>query len=366
MLVVLSGCGHRKTDALSPALNEIQFIGSHNSYKQAIEPALLQQVASENPTLADSLEYSHIPLPDQLDLGLRNLELDLYYDPEGGRYASPLGLRLATTAEAFDPKGRMKLPGFKVLHVQDLDFRSSCLTLADCLAQLKHWSELHSQHSPIVVTVNAKDEVIERPGFVRPLAFDAQAWNALDAALKAGLGQRIYSPDELRGGEATLMDAIRNKGWPELAALEGRFLFVLDEPPPKLASYLDRESRPVMFVNAEPGTTGAAIRIINDPLVRFEDIQNSVEQGLLVRTRADADTVEARSSDTSRRDAAFASGAQIVTTDYYIPATGWRNAPGTGYVVTLPHGGFTGNLVWRCNPVTAQESCMNRVAQASE
>ena len=37
----------------------------------------------------------------------------------------------------------------------------------------------------------------------------------------------------------------------------------------------------------------------------------------MVRTRADADTEEARSNDKTRFRAACNSGAQIITTDYY-------------------------------------------------
>ena len=40
----------------------------------------------------------------------------------------------------------------------------------------------------------------------------------------------------------------------------------------------------------------------------------------MVRTRADADTVEAREGLTQRRDRAFASGAQAISTDYYLEA----------------------------------------------
>ena len=71
-----------------------------------------------------------------------------------------------------------------------------------------------------------------------------------------------------------------------------------------------------------------------------------MRRGYLVRTRADADTVEARTGDTTRRDAALASGAQWVSTDY--PAPGTADRFGTDYVVSLP-----GDAIVRCNPVSA-------------
>ena len=58
---------------------------------------------------------------------------------------------------------------------------------------------------------------------------------------------------------------------------------------------------------------------LNDPIGDFDAIQADGAAGYVVRTRADADTVEARSGDTTPRDAALASGAQWVSTDYPVP-----------------------------------------------
>lgn len=75
----------------------------------------------------------------------------------------------------------------------------------------------------------------------------------------------------------------------------------------------------------------------------------------LVRTRADADTVEARKGDVRRRDEALGSGAQIVSTDY--PA--FEPARWTGYSVALPDG-----VTARCNPVNAPTECRNAPLEA--
>ena len=48
--------------------------------------------------------------------------------------------------------------------------------------------------------------------------------------------------------------------------------------------------------------------------------------GYLVRTRSDANTTEARENDYSRFEAALESGAQIISTDYYLPDTLFGNA----------------------------------------
>src|SRR5690349_19405289 len=83
-----AGCTRAAVDRLK--INDLQAVGTHNSYKQAISPAQMKLLRGADPKQADALDYAHPPLPAQLDAGARQLELDLLYDPEGGRYASPL------------------------------------------------------------------------------------------------------------------------------------------------------------------------------------------------------------------------------------------------------------------------------------
>jgi len=88
---------------------------------------------------------------------------------------------------------------------------------------------------------------------------------------------------------------------------------------------------------------------VNDSLMDETTISERVGLGYIVRTMADGNTNEARSGDESRMNAALASGAQIVSTDYYRPdprgntaGSGWTN-----YKVKLPGGGPA-----RTNPVS--------------
>jgi hypothetical protein len=85
-------------------LNHTQIIGSHNSYKSGMPPQVLEYLKKINPAAAASLEYQHLPLSEQLDLGLRNLELDVFHDPMGGKYANPKSLSMLPEGTIFDPK----------------------------------------------------------------------------------------------------------------------------------------------------------------------------------------------------------------------------------------------------------------------
>jgi hypothetical protein len=48
----------------------------------------------------------------------------------------------------------MARPGFKVLHVPDIDFRSNVLTFRDALRELKTWSDANPRHLPVAILVS--------------------------------------------------------------------------------------------------------------------------------------------------------------------------------------------------------------------
>ena len=109
-------------------INQIQLLGTHNSYHVAPAPPILARLGEQ----ARNIDYSHRPIAEQLTrLGIRKLELDVFADPEGGRYAAPVALRLVKGLDPVD--AQMRKPGFKVLHTPDLDYRTTCSTLVSCL-----------------------------------------------------------------------------------------------------------------------------------------------------------------------------------------------------------------------------------------
>jgi hypothetical protein len=189
------------------------------------------------PDVAPTLDYSHAPLQEQFDTqGIRQVELDVFDDPHGGLYANhPVRTLFGEPAASGIPE--LDEPGLKVLHVQDIDYETTCYTFVRCLLEIRDWSDAHPGHLPIMVLVEAKDEAIVDPlnlGFVTPLPFGAAALDSVDA-----------------------------------------------------------------------------------------------------------DTVQARSNDTTQRDAALSSGAQFISTDYPVPDLRFSD-----YQVTLP-----GGHIARCNLV---------------
>jgi len=329
-------------------LNQVQVIGSHNSYKSQIAPELLAFLSKMNPGAANSLEYAHIPLEAQLDLGLRNLELDVFHDPEGGRYSNPKGLDIIKssggTVPDYDPNDALSKPGLKLFHVQDLDFQSHYLLFADALKALKKWSEDHPDHSPVFILINAKDNNI--PGTRPTLPFTASALDSIDLEIRTNLGMdHLITPDRVKGKYADLESAVLAGNWPNVNDVRGKFLFVLDENEEKTDRYLSAKPElkdAVLFVNKKEGNPTAGFRIINNPVKDEAYIGELVKKGYMIRTRADSDTKEARTNDYSTFEKAKASGAQVISTDYYSTSTFFKS----DYKIN-----FEGNAYERPNPV---------------
>jgi hypothetical protein len=333
-------------------LNEIQVLGTHNSYHIAPEPKILAVLGER----ARDIEYTHKPLLEQLSRqGIRKFELDVFADPEGGRFAKPWALQ---RIEGLDPVGpELAQSGFKVIHTQDVDFRTTCSTLKACVTTIGDWSRSNPWHVPIMVMIEAKDAPIQDRGairFVQPLRIGAAEFRALDAEIRSVFSEdHMLTPDDVRGKHATLWQAIESDGWPTLKSSRGKVLFALDNTDEHIADYLGGsaalEGR-VLFVSSEPGQPSAGFLKLNEALgAEGQHIPKRVLDGFLVRTRADIPTAEARSGSTIRRDSAFRSGAHYVSTDY--PDV---SPFGSGYRARLPG---AERLAARCNPVNAPSGC---------
>jgi hypothetical protein len=344
------------------AINHIQVIGSHNSYHLKPQPAAFDAIAAVSPELAESIEYSHRPLTEQLDeFGIRQLELDVFADPEGGLYAN----RVANTVIGLDPlapEPELQSPGYKVLHTQDYDYETTCLTLVACLGEIEAWSTNNPGHLPVMILVEVKTQsvpdaaaaagielMIDLPWTI-PLAMTPELLDSLDAELRSVFApDQLITPDDVRGDAPTLESAVLDQGWPAIDDSRGKMIVALNNTGEIRDLYTDGrpnlEGRP-MFTSAEPGQPDAAFVRIDDPT--SDTLTTTVEAGYLVRTRTDTPTADARLNRTTDRDQAIASGAHYLSTDYYEPSAYFDSE----YTVALP-----GGAIARCNPVTAPPGC---------
>ena len=352
-------------------LNEIQYIGTHNSYHiepdQSVDLMLLVEKygqGSEWPAsrLVRSLAYTHFPLEVQLHLGIRAFELDVYADKSGGRYAEP-GVYQSISDSGlipdvpYDPDGLMRKPGFKVLHMQDIDVRSHCKLLKQCLSTINSWSESVPNHVPIIILIEPKDKnrsaVNASYTPVAVPAFTGQVLQELEAEILSVIPRnKIVTPDDIRGDQDSLSKAVKQQAWPYLSELAGRILFILIDAGKATDNYAGQGKTledKLMFANLGNSAPGSAFVMHTKPKKEKHrlKINGALARGYLTYTRADAGTEEARSNDYSRQRFAFRSGAQIISTDYPFPDHRF-----SAYKTQFENGKFV-----RCNPVTARKKC---------
>ena len=339
-------------------LNQIQVVGSHNSYNKGFAPSEAKFLQHRNPGAFHDLEYSHASLTNQLDGGVRQLEIDIFADPEGGRFAHPQIVALTRKAGLpadpdFDPNHEMEKPGFKVIHVQDLNQRSSCMTFIDCMTEVHKWSEAHPLHIPLFLLIETKtDNVKEIPNSAIALPFTSKTFDALDQEIRSVFkDSEMILPDDVRQSFPTLEAAVLAGRWPTLAESRGKVIFLMDQKragPAYLAGHPILHGR-ILFTNASPGSPDAAF--VEENSGTSAEINALVKRGYLVRARADEGTVAARTNDTRRRDELLKSGEQMISTDYPLSEPGkWSGS----YSVGFPDG-----LPVRCNPVTVPVACFD-------
>lgn len=295
-------------------LNQLQVLGTHNSYHVA-----------RKPTLDPSLAYTHLPLRQQLEKqGVRHFELDLHRKPN---------------------------QPFQVFHLPVIDAETTCLGLQDCLGELRTWSDEHPCHQPLFVLFEPKDEIDEDK-------LTGQ-WDALEAELlQVFPRERMVTPDDVRGAHVDVRTAITTTGWPTLAATRGKIVFVLmDKTIGEDVSVAEdyRKDHPkmagrLMFLFGEPTDPDIAFVKRNDPS-DVDEITSMVKQGYMMRGTVEGGDPQDHALDGPRRAAALAV-LHLVTTDFPRAGTDMSGAAADGWTVTLP-----GGTPSRCHPLSAPKDC---------
>ena len=313
-------------------INEYQVIGSHNSYRKTTQAEIVAFMNASLDLLPPGFDpahwdYDQETLHDQLNkYGVRSFELDVYRDPEGGLFYNRLGNAFA----GLDPSSgeeELQEPGLKLLHFPDFDYHTHHLTFKDAVANIQSWSEANPSHVPITILIEAKEDspaaMLEGFGLTATFPFENNSVEEIETEIEELFSDnpnQLLKPDDVRASSNSLREAVTTLGWPSLAETRGKIMFVLMARDQVVEDYTRNspslENRN-MFVFTNADNPAAAFIKIDDPVENYAEVSDLVSQGFIVRTRADADTYEARTGDYSRMNAAFDSGAQIISTDYY-------------------------------------------------
>jgi len=316
----LAGCSSRSASPESDLrLNQIQVKGTHNSYHVAPETYYNKY-----------FDYTMPSLTEQLDThGVRQFEIDVHYHPAEGRFA------VYHTPPMF------------------LDSGTTCYWLSDCMSEMRAWSDAHRRHHALMIFIEPKDDLVdpEHPDDTEETLLTGH-FEELDAELLSiWTRERVYTPDDLQGGHASVAEALAADGWPTIASTRGKVLFAMMDSGAHRAEYTHGETSldgRLIFAAADPSKPYAAIQRFDNPLNNEEAIAEAVQAGMLIRSRADA-TDEPLAGDYSRQEAALRSGAQMISTDYPAPVSDRE------YWLDIP-----GGTPSRCNPVNAPPECRSQ------
>ena len=315
-------------------INEYQTIGSHNSYRKNTQKEIAQLLRDSTdfvPPWFDPAvwDYSHETINDQLDIyQVRSLEFDVYRDPNGGLFYNRLGNQFVDLEIASGEEVLLE-PGLKVLHFPDLDYNTHHLTFIDALENIKNWSSLNTKHLPLIVLVQAKEDspglIFSEYDLTETIPYENNSVEEIESEIKQVFSSNpelVLRPDDVRGLNSSLRGAINTVGWPKLKESRGKIIFVLLASNQIIEDYTtdhpNLEERN-MFVFSDSLSSYSAFIKIDNPINNETRIRSLVDQGFMVRTRADANTYEAINNDYSRMYAAFNSGAQVISTDFYRP-----------------------------------------------
>ena len=281
---------------LDARLNEIRFLGTHNSYK-AYNPSaekLMQRLIAPL-HLADAREWSYgsEPLAEQFDRGIRSIELDVMRERDG----------------------------FRCAHIPVVDYASVCPDFALALREIALWSGAHPGHLPITVLIEAKETLLSGGMLFHRFSLDDAL--ALDALVADALGARLCTPSEMLGEYEDFARLRAANGYPALAGLLGKIIviyhyndatsvaYAAHDPALRTQSMFPSIGQWAYYEDAETDDSYACFLIDNwsdSPYMR----ENTQVKHMLVRTRADVfpwrdDEWEAQ---------AMATGAFILTTDF--------------------------------------------------
>lgn len=283
-------------------VNHLQVEATHNSYHLRNDGGPIDW------------KYGHAPLATQLSSqGVRGVELDTHWNEACGRY--------------------------EVYHLTRFDEGTTCRVFTDCLQQLRTWSDENPAHHLLFIQLEPKDgheaEVAEQ----RFAALEREILSVFPREL-------VLTPDDVKGSSATLREAVTTRGWPTLGQTRGRVLFYLDRHDAYRDAYThnkkDLDGR-LIFADADETDGFAAVLVNNTPSAAVTAL---VKQGFIVRTMTDVSVSGSLNNNRTQLDAALASGAQILSTDF--PA----KVSETAYFVEV-------GAPSRCNPVTAPVECKN-------
>lgn len=308
--LIFDGCLDAELEA-GMKFNEMSFLGTHNSYQTApIEETreLFRsfEALSFGIYNSEAIEFYSETLTQQLNCGLRSFEIDI---------------------ETFDRDGDIS---FTCMHSPYFEMSTSCYDFSLALKEIALWSDNNPGHLPITIIIEPKSVFLPLED-MKFFSFDYAL--ALDETLREGLGDKLFTPADMLRDYESFGEMRAADDWCEVKDMLGKVVVLLHDcgATEDYIAIDESVKTQAMFPMLREGDADrdcASFILCNKPeqLLKIKD-EVIGEKKIMVRTRADSFA----SATDKRRDDAFASGANIISTDYPVRTDNGKN----DYVVTF-------------------------------
>lgn len=298
--------------------NEMSFLGTHNSYQtEALKETkkLHQSLSALSLGIYDAerIEFKSETLTEQLNCGLRSFEMDI---------------------ETFDRDGEIS---FTCMHSPYFEMTTSCYDFSLALKEIAMWSDNNPNHLPITIIIEPKETFLPLEDMTY---FNLDYALSLDGTLRECLGEKLFTPADMLRDYSSFGDMRAADDWCEVKDMLGKVVILLHECNVtesyiSVDSSIKTQAMFPMLREDDIDRSCASIILCNKPAELIEVSEDIIDnKKIMVRTRAD------KFGDVSevKREQAFASGANIISTDYPV-----RTDLSFGdYVVTFDNGKTVG------------------------
>jgi len=286
-------CGFNIQEAITEQIqiNQLRYLCTHNSYKQGLHnPAKFFYNYIIPYAIGKKSNYGYDNITQQLNIGIRGFEFDLYYAENEDEYR------------------------FECYHNSWLETNSSVVDFEKGLEEIKMWSEYNPNHMPIFITIEPKDNVpLDKAKGLGKVELET-----LDDLILEYFPDKVITYSQMLNGFGDFQEMREANGYIKLEDCIGKFVFLLHEYE-NFEEYIDipAENRvmiPLVWASSLKEnkyldlTCFAQDHDYNHP----EKLDPLIEENYIVRTRLDIypkyefETTEAR----------LDTGAQLVCTDY--------------------------------------------------
>jgi hypothetical protein len=294
--------------SVNPKINEVRVVSSHNSYRKEFPEPIYSVVYTFAPDSTDfSYHYDKPSLTDQLNSGIRGLELDINVEKDA----------------------------IRVFHLYPFDTKTNGNDWLLYLEELKIWSHNNPDHFPVMICVEYKDTAtFFNSNYAKKTVDTVKRLN--DSFLEVFDESDLIRPADVIGDYATMKEAIAANNWPRYNDAKGKLLFyanvgysadgieeemiALDPTQKSLNFFISMRMQSDLGIEASMGDYAAFA--VTDAGITPEDsamIKGYVEAGYITRITMNPFTVEKKGEivfHEDRKNNILASQGQLVSTDY--------------------------------------------------